>query len=147
MIKYLLFLIVFIGCNQLNKSRAPDGYYLMRFTGEGINIFQFKSNGEYVAYHKSNFLFHKTIGDYEMKKDTLIMIDRFVHDIFGSEPTGGNETIFVYNPTDERISYPILDGLLWLNKIDSLTQQHILMIEKLDDLNNDASSPTRKSSR
>ena len=146
MIKYLLFLIVFIGCDLSNKSRAPDGYYLMRFTGEGINLFQFKSNGEYVRYHESNFLFNKTEGDYQMKKDTVIMIDRFVHDIFGSEPSG-NETILVYNPTDERISYPILDGLLWLDKIDSLTHQHILMIEKLDILNNDASSPTRKSSR
>ena len=115
----------------------------MRFTGEGINLFHFKSNGEYVAYHKSNFLFHKTIGDYEMKKDTVIMIDRFVHDIFGSEPSEGNETILVYNPIDERISYPILDGLLWLDKIDSLTQQHIELIQKLDDLRNDASSPTK----
>ena len=142
MIKYLLFLIVFIGCDLSNKSQAPDGYYLMRFTGEGINLFQFKSNGEYVAYHKSNFLFHKTTGDYEMKKDTVIMIDRFVHDIFGSEPSG-NERILVYNPIDERISYPILDGLLWLDKIDSLAQQHILMIQKLDDFRNDASLPTK----
>ena len=142
MIKYLLFLIVFIGCDHSNSNRAPDGYYLMRFTGEGINLFQFKSNGEYVAYHKSNFLFHKTTGDYEMKKDTVIMIDRFVHDIFGSEPSG-NETILVYNPIDERISYPILDGLLWLDKIDSLAQQHIELIQKLDDLRNDASSPTK----
>ena len=144
MIKYLLFLIVFIGCNQSNNNRAPDGYYLMRCTGEGINLFQFKSNGEYVAYHKSNFLFHKTTGDYEMKKDTVIMIDRFVHDIFGSEPSG-NERILVYNPIDERISYPILDGLLWLDKINSLAQQHIELIQKLDDLRNDASSPTKQS--
>ena len=142
MIKYLFILLVLMGCNQLNKSRAPDGYYLMRFTGEGINLFQFKSNGEYVAYHKSNFLFHKTTGDYEMKKDTVIMIDRFVHDIFGSEPSG-NERILVYNPIDERISYPILDGLLWLDKINSLAQQHIELIQKLDDLRNDASSPTK----
>ena len=142
MIKYLLFLIVFIGGDRSNNNRAPDGYYLMRFTGEGINLFQFKSNGEYVAYHKSNFLFHKTTGDYEMKKDTVIMIDRFVHDIFGSEPSG-NETILVYNPIDERISYPILDGLLWLDKIDSLAQQQIELIQKLDDLRNDASSPTK----
>ena len=142
MIKYLLFLIVFIGCDHSNSNRAPDGYYLMRFTGEGINLFQFKSNGEYVAYHKSNFLFHKTTGDYEMKKDPVIMIDRFVHDIFGSEPSG-NERILVYNPIDERISYPILDGLLWLDKIDSLAQQHIELIQKLDDLRNDASSPTK----
>ena len=142
MIKYLLFLIVFIGCDHSNSNRAPDGYYLMRFTGEGINLFQFKSNGEYVRYHESNFLFNKTEGDYEMKKDTVIMIDRFVHDIFGSEPSG-NETILVYNPIDERISYPILDGLLWLDKIDSLAQQHIELIQKLDDLRNDASSPTK----
>ena len=144
MIKYLLFLIVFIGCNQSNNNRAPDGYYLMRCTGAGINLFQFKSNGEYVAYHKSNFLFHKTTADYEMKKDTVIMIDRFVHDIFGSEPSG-NERILVYNPIDERISYPILDGLLWLDKINSLAQQHIELIQKLDDLRNDASSPTKQS--
>lgn len=140
--KYLFILLVLMGCNQSNNNRAPDGYYLMRFTGEGINLFQFKSNGEYVRYHESNFLFNKTEGDYEMKKDTVIMIDRFVHDIFGSEPSG-NETILVYNPIDERISYPILDGLLWLDKIDSLAQQHIELIQKLDDLRNDASSPTK----
>ena len=142
--KYLFILLVLMGCNQSNNNRAPDGYYLMRFTGEGINLFQFKSNGEYVRYHESNFLFNKTEGDYEMKKDTVIMIDRFVHDIFGSEPSG-NETILVYNPIDERISYPILDGLLWLDKIDSLAQQHIELIQKLDDLRNDASSPTKQS--
>ena len=142
MIKYLFILLVLMGCNQSNNSRAPDSYYLIRPSGDAVFLVQFKSNGKYVFYVKINSMLEEIVGDYEIKKDTIVMYDRIWSDKFESEPIE-TKWVLLKNSSNERISYVNLEEPLFLDKIDSLTQQHVNLIENIDNLNNDSLSPTK----
>jgi len=87
-------------------------------------------------------MLEEIVGDYEIKKDTIVMYDRIWSDKFESEPIE-TKWVLLKNSSNERISYVNLEEPLFLDKIDSLTQQHVNLIENIDNLNNDSLSPTK----